>query len=277
MSLNLPLAVNKNSKILALFAISCTFCVGIVNLLTEDKIIEQQHKKLLTTLSSVIAPARFDNNLTLDCTLVTDPLLGSNKEQTIYLARMNNVPVAAAVTTIAPNGYNGAITLLVAVNIDGSISGVRTLSHQETPGLGDKIELKKSTWITNFADKKLNDDNIERWGVIKDGGMFDQFTGATITPRAVVKAVKNTAFYVQQNKVALFTAPNACQITTQVEEAKSEAPLAVFEQSLLSSKESPELLSETSPDKTADEAVERLLPLDIEKKSTASASADNEK
>ena len=155
MSLNLPLAVNKNSKILALFAISCTFCVGIVNLLTEDKIIEQQHKKLLTTLSSVIAPARFDNNLTLDCTLVTDPLLGSNKEQTIYLARMNNVPVAAAVTTIAPNGYNGAITLLVAVNIDGSISGVRTLSHQETPGLGDKIELKKSIWINSFADKKL--------------------------------------------------------------------------------------------------------------------------
>jgi electron transport complex protein RnfG len=188
-------------------------------------VIEQRHKKLLATLSSVIAPTRFDNSLALDCTIVTSPLLGSNKEQTIYLARMKGQPIAAAVTTVAPNGYNGAITLLVAVNYDGSVSGVRTLSHQETPGLGDKVELKKSTWITSFADKPLNDDNIERWAVVKDGGMFDQFTGATITPRAVVNAVKKATLYVQNNKEVLFNAPNTCKIEAPIPEAPQAIPL----------------------------------------------------
>ena len=88
---------------------------------------------------------------------------------------------------MAPDGYNGNIELLIAINVDGSVSGVRTLLHKETPGLGDKIELRKGPWIKTFSGKKVLDDNDNRWAVVKDGGMFDQFTGATITPRAVVK------------------------------------------------------------------------------------------
>ena len=262
MPLSLSVSVNKNSKILALFAISCTFCVGIVNLLTEDKVIEQRHKKLLTTLTSVIEPSRFDNNLALDCTIANDPLLGSDKAQTIYLARMNDKPIAAAVTAIAPNGYNGAITLLIAVNFDGSVSGVRTLSHQETPGLGDKIELKKSLWITSFEGKTLSNDNINRWSVIKDGGMFDQFTGATITPRAVVQAVKNATLYIQENKLSLFTASNACQILVPIEK-----PVEKIQQ-----KQSSEALEQIFYENKTPDNMPR-----IDDKSTASASADNEK
>lgn len=209
--MSLSSAVSKNSKILAIFAISCTAIVGLVNELTKDQIYIQEQNQLLKTFNQVIDPNRYDNNLPLDCVKISDDLLGTSTMQTAYLARNKNAPVAAAITTIAPDGYNGNISLLVAINIDGSISGVRTLKHQETPGLGDKIEIKKNTWITSFADKKLLSNNDSRWAVVKDGGMFDQFTGATITPRAVVKAVKKTVLYFKQHQTMLFNSPNVCQ------------------------------------------------------------------
>mgnify|MGYP001950037176 CR=1 FL=1 len=208
----MSVAISKNSKILALFAIACTAMVGLVNELTKEQIYIQHQKQLLSTLNSIIEPERYNNELTLDCTKVTDDALGSDELQTVYLARLNSSPVAGALTFIAPDGYNGKIELIVAVNIDGSINGVRTLSHQETPGLGDKIELVKSDWINSFSGKQLNSDNDSRWAVVKDGGMFDQFTGATITPRAVVKAVKKATNYFNQHHKELFTQTNDCQI-----------------------------------------------------------------
>ena len=212
-------AINKNSKILALFAIACTATVGLVNELTKDRIYTQHQKHLLSTLNSIIDPKRYNNDLTLDCVNVANMSLGSDKEQTIYLARFNSTPIAGAITTIAPDGYNGNIELIVAVNIDGSVSGVRTLLHQETPGLGDKIELAKSDWITDFSGKKLMSNNDSRWAVAKDGGMFDQFTGATITPRAVVRAVKNTVTYFNEHKDKIFESESNCQNTDSVKEA----------------------------------------------------------
>ncbi len=204
-------AISKNSKILTLFAIACTATVGLVNELTKDRIYIQQQKQLLSTLNSIIEPARYNNELALDCINVQSDLLGSEKQQTVYLARLNSVPVAGAITTIAPDGYNGNIELIVAVNIDGSINGVRTLLHQETPGLGDKIELVKSEWITSFSGKTLMGKNDSRWAVAKDGGMFDQFTGATITPRAVIKAVKNATLYFNAHQQELFNQSNDCK------------------------------------------------------------------
>ena len=141
--------------------------------------------------------------------------MGTSKIQTTYIARKNNTVIAVAMTSIAPDGYNGNIELITAINMDGSINGVRVLKHQETPGLGDKIELRRDDWIKSFNNKKMLSESDSRWAVVKDNGMFDQFTGATITPRAVVKAVKSTLLYFNENKTSLLTRPNACAGDTQ--------------------------------------------------------------
>jgi len=213
------LPIQKNSLILAVFAIVCTAIVGLVNELTKEKIERQAQLALLTTLHSIIEPSRYNNDITQDCISINSPLLSgsanNNTNHTAYIARNNTTPVAFAITSTAPDGYNGNIDLIIAINIDNTISGVRVLKHQETPGLGDKVELRKSNWITKFNDNTLLSEQDKRWAVSKDGGIFDQFTGATITPRAVVKAVKNTLLFFKNNKDALLTQPNSCLIAEQ--------------------------------------------------------------
>jgi len=204
-------AIEKNAIVLAVFAIACTLIVGIVNLLTKDRIELQEQQQLLTTLSSIIDSSRHNNSIYQDCLMLQSPQLANNEIQTAYLAKWDGKPVAMAITTTAPDGYNGNIFLLVAINVDGSVSGVRVLKHNETPGLGDKIELRKSNWINSFSAKKMISDNDSRWHVVKDGGMFDQFTGATITPRAIVKAVKETVIYFNDNQQALFAETATCR------------------------------------------------------------------
>ena len=122
----------------------------------------------------------------------------------MYRARLRGEPVAAIFRSIAPDGYSGKIHLLVGVYIDGSLAGVRVVKHAETPGLGDAVEIRKSSWIEDFAGKSLTNPSQDRWRVKRDGGDFDQFTGATITPRAVVAAVRNTLLYYQQNTDMIF-------------------------------------------------------------------------
>ncbi|MCI2285308.1 electron transport complex subunit RsxG [Colwellia sp. MSW7] len=211
------IAIQKNSVILALFAIVCTAIVGLVNELTKDKIVAQAQLELLNTLHSIIEPNRYNNDITQDCINITAPSLKLTRDDkttgTAYIARNNNIPIAVAITSSAPDGYNGNIDFIVAINMDNTVSGVRVLKHQETPGLGDKVEIRKSTWITRFNGKKLLSENDNRWAVAKDGGMFDQFTGATITPRAIVKAMKKTLLFFQNNKETLLTLPNSCAIT----------------------------------------------------------------
>ncbi|MDG1732644.1 MAG: electron transport complex subunit RsxG [Thalassotalea sp.] len=203
----MKVAVQNNAKVLALFAIACTALVSVVNWLTKDTIIRQQQQQLLSTLYDVIPAERLNNDLYHDCQVIAgNDYLGGDDEQMAYIARMDNMPVAVAITSAAPDGYNGKIKLIVALNVDGSVSGVRVLKHQETPGLGDKIETRKNDWIYGFNGKTVEAENDLRWAVKKDGGMFDQFTGATITPRAVVKAVKNTALYFNKNKDSILSA-----------------------------------------------------------------------
>lgn len=201
------LPIQKNSQILAIFAIVCTAIVGLVNELTKDEIKAQEQLQLLTTLHSIIEPSRYNNDITQDCVSLSSPLLGNSATdkdiQTAYIARQDNQAVAIAMTSTAPDGYNGNIELIIAINMDNSVSGVRVLKHQETPGLGDKVELRKSNWINSFTGEKLLSENDNRWAVTKDNGIFDQFTGATITPRAVVKAVKKTLLYFKENKHSL--------------------------------------------------------------------------
>ena len=114
-------------------------------------------------------------------------------------------PIALVMATTAPDGYSGSIRLLVGINIDGSLSGVRVVAHRETPGLGDAIDEDRSDWIRIFDGKSLQDPPEERWAVRKDGGAFDQLTGATVTPRAVVKAVRQALLYYREHQQALFS------------------------------------------------------------------------
>ena len=118
-------------------------------------------------------------------------------------------PVAAVLEATAPDGYSGAIQLLVGADFNGTVLGTRVTEHHETPGLGDKIELRLSDWITHFAGKKISGADDANWAVKKDGGDFDQFTGATITPRAVVNAVKRAGLYAQTLPAQLSQLP-AC-------------------------------------------------------------------
>lgn len=203
-------AIRKNGVILAVFACASTGVVALTHYLTESQIRAQENAQLLTVLNQVVPPKLHDNALAQSCTLVNDPLLGSDKPMPVYLGTLNGEPSALAIEAIAPDGYNGAIKIIVGLQQDGTITGTRVLAHQETPGLGDKIDLRITHWILGFSGKKVTADNQDEWRVRKDGGQFDQFTGATITPRAVVKAVKQTVQYVNQHREAIFTQPLNC-------------------------------------------------------------------
>jgi len=176
---------------------------------TKDKIEASEKANLLKNLHNILPPQSYTNNL-LDHKLIvpSDSQLGgksgSKKTVTIYQAWQENTPVAVAFPIVAQNGYSGDIKLLIAIKASGKISGVRVIAHKETPGLGDKIEAAKDDWIFDFNDKSLNDPGSKLWKVKKDGGVFDQFTGATITPRAIVNAVYKALDYFNDNQRKLF-------------------------------------------------------------------------
>ncbi|MEH0666529.1 electron transport complex subunit RsxG [Vibrio scophthalmi] len=203
-------AIRNNGAILAIFACASTGLVALTHYLTADQIQRQEQAQLLSVLNQVIPHDLHDNDLYQACTLVTDPLLGTAEPMPVYLASLNGEPSAMAIEAIAPDGYNGSIKLIIGVKQDGTVTGTRVLSHQETPGLGDKVDLRVTDWILGFTGKVLTTDNQASWKVRKDGGQFDQFTGATITPRAVVKAVRNTLEYVNDHRGDIQSQPLNC-------------------------------------------------------------------
>lgn len=204
-------AIRRNGLILALFACVSTGMVAFVNALTKDRIQQQQDQQLSSILQQVIPADYHDNNLTQSCILVTDPRLGSSQPMTAYLASLNGQPSAIAIETIAPDGYSGAIKVIAGMDYANTLLGVRVLAHQETPGLGDKMDLRISDWVLSFDNKSLTADNQSQWAVRKDGGQFDQFTGATITPRAIVKAVKQAMLFVNEQHESFLAQPLPCQ------------------------------------------------------------------
>jgi electron transport complex protein RnfG len=209
------------AALLGAFAVTGTALVALTEDDTRELIAVNEREHLLRKLNEVIPRDAYDNDITADTTLAASkPLLGSAKPVTVYRARKAGEPVAAVLAAVAPDGYTGAINLLVAVRYDDdSLMGVRVIEHRETPGLGDWIDTERSDWITHFASHSLSDPNDLGWRVEKDGGIFDQFTGATITPRAVVKAVHNSLKYFQAHKDELF----------QTAEAAAGAPQEVTE------------------------------------------------
>jgi len=203
------IAMNKSQilttgALLCLFSLISALSVGLIHSLTFERIRTERHNVLRQTLNALVPQKRYDNALTQDTLSLTDPLLGHTHAVIAYRARQQGKPVAVVIGSIAPDGYNGAITLLVAINLDGSLIGVRVVSHQETPGLGDKIELQKSAWIKQFDGASLTHPSEDKWRVQKDGGDFLALTGATITPRAITKAVYNTLRYFKQHQTDIF-------------------------------------------------------------------------
>jgi electron transport complex protein RnfG len=132
-------------------------------------------------------------------------LLGNKKNIDVYRAKKNNQVIAVIIESVAPDGYSGEIKTLVGVDHEDKILGVRVITHKETPGLGDYIEIDKSQWIKNFDLKSLDKVSEKQWAVKKDGGDFDYVSGATITPRAVIKSTYKCLLYVKENKKRLFT------------------------------------------------------------------------
>ena len=188
-----------------IFAVVGTSLVAVTETTTKTRIAENERIVLLRNLNALLPAGKFDNDITSDTALVPSAkLLGTEQPGIVYRARLNGQPVAAIFNSVAPNGYSGKIYLLVGVYADGSVAGVRAVKHSETPGLGDAIETQKTSWIFGFNNKSLDNPPLSKWRVKRDGGEFDQFTGATITPRAVVQAVKNTLLYYQQNAGTIF-------------------------------------------------------------------------
>lgn len=194
--------------ILGLFSMAGTGFVTLAFYGTETRIAENERAALLQNLSALVPDSLYDNDIVDDTVQLESNSMAGGYPVTVYRARKAGRPVAAVFSTVAPDGYNGNIKLLVAVREDGTLSGVRAISHKETPGLGDGIEENRSDWILGFADKSLKNPEEKKWAVKRDGGFFDQFTGATITPRAVVKAVKNTLLYYQANKDKIYSLSN---------------------------------------------------------------------
>lgn len=204
-------SMTKNGGILTAFALLTTGAVALTHSLTAQRISDQEKKQLAEQLQQVLDAHHYDNQLYKDCVIITDERLGPRPEQIIYRAYKSDKPYALVMRHVTPSGYSGDINLLTAIFANGEIAGVRVTKHEETPGLGDKVEVKKSDWITLFKGQTVLGEDDNRWAVKKDGGQFDQFTGATITPRAVVGSVKEAVLFAQAEFDNLFAAANACQ------------------------------------------------------------------
>ena len=208
-------AMRKAGLSLAFFAFISVFFVAITDKLTANKIAENQAAMLLRALNEIAPEDSYDNDLIASKAVInkTRNKAGSGfiSNTPVYLATKENKPATAIFEVTTNKGYSGAITLLVGVNaIDKTVTGVRVVKHKETPGLGDKMEIpktppNKTPWVFDFNNKSLTNPGLSAWNVKKDNGDFDQFTGATITPRAIVNAVKSTLLYAQDNMDALFS------------------------------------------------------------------------
>jgi len=206
--------------ILGAFAVGGVGLVAVTHQLTEERIAANEREATLRTLAAIVPHERMDNDPLQDVIEVSDPDLLGAESTRVYRIRGGGEPLAVVLNPVVPDGYAGPIKLLVSVLSDGTLGGVRVLSHRETPGLGDRIEIGKSDWVLGFDGKSLGDPPEAKWKVKRDGGAFDQFAGATITPRAVVKAVKNTLIYVRQEGAALYDRPKMASATNQKEESR---------------------------------------------------------
>ncbi len=197
---------SKTAITLIAFALVFTALLAYVFKITKAPIEKSEAEARMALFSQIVPPNLHDNDMLKDAiTLAPSDLLGNTQATIANRARINNAPSAIILEAIAHDGYSGDIKLLIAIQYDGSIAGVRVLTHKETPGLGDYIDILKGNWIKLFDGESLSKTSDPQWKVKKDGGQFDYMAGATITPRAVVKAVHKTLKYYEANKQLLFS------------------------------------------------------------------------
>ncbi|WP_416311213.1 electron transport complex subunit RsxG [Pseudomonas sp. W03] len=191
----------KNALVLGLFAVVTVGVVALVHQFTAQRIDDAQREARGRALLELLPAGSYDNHPLDSQVEAFDPkLLGRNEPAPAFVARRQGQATAVILQATAPDGYSGSIKLLVGVTAEGRLLGVRVVAHKETPGLGDKIELGKSDWLHGFDGRSLNDPGDAGWRVKKDGGQFDQFAGATVTPRAVVKATHKALQYFDAHK-----------------------------------------------------------------------------
>ena len=192
------------TSILAAFALVASVLLGVTNCSTQDTIQQRLDEDLQHSLAEVVPATLYDNDLLQSTLKIPSKDYNIGAEETlVYQAKKANEVTAVAFKFTAPDGYSGAIDMIIGIDRDGKVLGVRVLNHKETPGLGDKIELAKSTWILSFNGFSLENLSPEKWAVKKDGGQFDQFAGATITPRKSVQATRRSLQLFNDKKAEL--------------------------------------------------------------------------
>jgi len=197
-----------SAGILPAFAVVGTALLAATYLVTRPIIAETEKQAKLALIGQILPATLYDNDLLKDAALLPPAKeLGNSEPTTVYRAVKEGKPSAAVLEVIAPDGYSGKIRMIVAIKADGEISGVRVVTHHETPGLGDYIEIAKNRWIRIFEGKSLSKYANQDWKVKKDGGKFEHTAGATVSPRAVVKAVHKSLEYFAQNEDKIFSLP----------------------------------------------------------------------
>ena len=204
---NLLRLMSRSGLSLLLFAVLGVGVVTFFYVLTADRIEKNEREYMMRSLNELIPASAYDNDFFTDTIAVIDEeLLGSDQGVAVYRARRLGQPVGLIISPQAPNGYNGVIRLLVGFYADGTLAGVRIVAHRETPGLGDGIDQQRSDWVEQFPGLSLASAPPADWQVKKDGGRFDQLTGATISPRVAVQAVHKAMLYFDQHQDRLFAA-----------------------------------------------------------------------
>ncbi|MEM7431415.1 MAG: electron transport complex subunit RsxG [Pseudomonadota bacterium] len=195
---------------MVVIATFCAILIAATHHWTADQIAANEQARLEQSLVPALAGLDFDGSVSGSLMVLQPPhdLPGDDAAE-IYRVYADGEPAAALIAVTARGGFSGPIRILVGVHYDGTVTGVRILEHQETPGLGDKIESKRSRWVFQFDERSLADPTMESWAIRADGGDFDQITGASVTPRAVIKAIRDTLIYFNVARDELFAAPVA--------------------------------------------------------------------
>jgi electron transport complex protein RnfG len=198
----------RSAVVLAVAAILAVGLVAVVNDRARPQIEASRRAEQLRQLTAVLGDVAYDNDPLADTLLVRDlEYLGTTEPLAAHRVRRNGEPIAVLLNAVAPDGYTGALRLLVAIDAQGQLIGVRVLEHRETPGLGDFVEERRTGWIRQFDGRSLDAPPPARWQVRKDGGDFDQYTGATVTSRAVTHAVRDALTYFARHRAELLAAP----------------------------------------------------------------------
>ncbi|MDP3086986.1 MAG: electron transport complex subunit RsxG [Methylotenera sp.] len=199
----------KTAITLVAFAFVGTVMLAYVFDITRAPIEASENEARLALFKQILPVNTYDNDLLKESIeIAPNAQLGNHHPTVANIAKLNNKTAGVILEAIAHDGYSGDIKLLIAIRADGTISGVRVLAHKETPGLGDYIDIAHGNWIKLFNDESVDKTLTEQWKVKKDGGKFDYMVGATITPRAVVKAVLKALQFYEVNKQTLFAVEN---------------------------------------------------------------------